>query len=283
MAPLGVVAVIGAVLSILAYSRRPAKSIRVNCQFVLSLLSFALLWFATSSSFAAEGMVSLPDHMIGHILTMFIVPMGLVGSSYVRSLWWVLSPVTRRRALRWWYVERSWHTPRWLFHPVTAAIVLNVVMVTFHLPVVFDYVMKGTWMMQWLVEPAFLLSGLFFFHFIVGSPPRRNHTRLRLQLFGLVITLFEMLMLAMAMSIFTKAAWYTVMVPQPGMADMPGMATSSVVAFGQQRLAAGILWICGDGWAVPCIITVLYRAVKRDGSLFAAIERQSSRFSGVAG
>ena len=72
MAPLGVIAVIGGVLSILAYSRRPAKSIRVNCQFVLSLLSFSLLWFATSSPFAAKGMVSLPDHMISHILTMFL-------------------------------------------------------------------------------------------------------------------------------------------------------------------------------------------------------------------
>ena len=88
-------------------------------------------------------------------------------------------------------------------------------------------------------------------------------------------------MLAMSMSIFTKASWYTVMVPHAGMAYMPGMATSAAVAFSQQRLAAGILWICGDGWAIPCIITVLHRAVKRDGSLFAVIERQSSRFSGA--
>ena len=57
---------------------------------------------------------------------------------------------------------------------MTAAIVLNVVMVSSHLPSVFDYMMARTWMMQWIVEPAFLLSGLFFFHFIVGSPPRRT-------------------------------------------------------------------------------------------------------------
>ena len=82
MSPLGVVAVLGAVLSILAYSRRPSRSTRVNLQFLLSLLSFALLWYATSSPFAAEGMMNLPDHMIGHILTMFMVPIGIVGSSY---------------------------------------------------------------------------------------------------------------------------------------------------------------------------------------------------------
>jgi cytochrome c oxidase assembly factor CtaG len=282
MSPLGVVAVLGAVLSILAYSRRPSRSTRVNLQFLLSLLSFALLWYATSSPFAAEGMMNLPDHMIGHILTMFMVPIGIVGSSYIRSLWWILSPEPRRRLLRWWYLERTWRVPQWLFHPITATIVLNAVMVTSHLPSVFDYAMARTWMMQWLVEPAFLLSGLFFFHFIVASPPRKNKVRLRYQLIALVVTLFEMLMLAMSMSIFTSASWYTVMVPHAGMAYMPGMARTTAVAFSQQRLAAGILWICGDAWAVPCLIAVGYRIVKRDGSLFAALERQSSRLSGVS-
>jgi putative membrane protein len=283
MSPLGVVAVLGAILSILAYSRRPSRSTRVNLQFLLSLLSFALLWYATSSPFAAEGMMNLPDHMIAHILAMFMVPIGIVGSSYIRSLWWILSPEPRRRLLRWWYLERTWRAPRWLFHPITATIVLNAVMVTSHLPSVFDYVMARTWMMQWLVEPAFLLSGLFFFHFIVASPPRKNKVRLRYQLIALIVTLFEMLILAMSMSIFTSASWYTVMLPHAGMADMPGMATSATVAFSQQRLAAGILWICGDAWAIPCLIAVGYRIVKRDGSLFAALERQSSRLSGVSG
>jgi cytochrome c oxidase assembly factor CtaG len=283
MSPLGVVAVVGAVLSILAYSRRPSRSLRVNLQFALSLLTFALLWFATASSFAAEGMMNLPDHMIAHILTMFLVPIGIVGSSYVRSLWWLWSPERRRRVLRWWYLERTWHAPRWLFNPLTATVVLNAVMVTSHLPRVFDFVMARTWMMQWVVEPAFLLSGLFFFHFIVASPPRKNKVRLRYQIIALLATLFEMLLLAMSMSIFTSAAWYTVMVAHPGMAYMPGMARSATVAFSQQRLAAGILWICGDGWAIPCLIAVGYRIVKRDGSLFAALERQSSRLSGVNG
>jgi hypothetical protein len=69
----------------------------------------------------------------------------------------------------------------------------------------------------------------------------------------------------------------------PGMAAMPGMAASASVAFSQQRLAAGILWICGDGWAIPCLVLVLYRLVKREGTLFGALERQTSRLSGVTG
>jgi cytochrome c oxidase assembly factor CtaG len=282
MAPLGVLAVIAAVLSMLAYSRRPAKSFRVNVQFIVSLATWALLWFATASSFAKEGMTSLPIHMIGHILVMFVVPMGIVGSSYVRSLWWLFGAPKRRRLLSWWYLRRSWHAPRWLFHPFVAAIVMNVVMVAAHLSSVFDFMMSRSWAMDWLMEPAFLLSGLFFFHFIIPSLPRKSHVRARFQLAMIILTMAVMLILAMAMSIFTKDSWYTVMVMHPGMAAMPGMATSASVAFDQQRLAAAILWICGDVWAIPCLVLIVRRVIARDGSLFAALEKQTSRLTGVA-
>jgi hypothetical protein len=63
---------------------------------------------------------------------------------------------------------------------------------------------------------------------------------------------------------------------------MPGMATSALVAFHQQQLAAGILWICGDFWAVPILVMIARQLVRRDGSLFAVLDRQSSRLSRVA-
>ncbi len=65
------------------------------------------------------------------------------------------------------------------------------------------------------------------------------------------------------------------------MALMPGMATSVTAAFHQQQLAAAILWICGDFWAVPILFVITRQAVSRDGSLFAVLERQSSRFFGA--
>jgi cytochrome c oxidase assembly factor CtaG len=283
MTPLGVTAILGAILSMLAYSRRPTKNLRVDLQFAVALATWGLLWFATGSNFAREGMMSLPIHMICHILVMFIVPIGIVGSSFIRSLWWILDAPTRRRMLRWWYLERTWRAPKWLFHPLTAALVLNVVMVSAHVPVVFDFVMGRTWAMEWLMEPAFLFSGLFFFHFLIPSPPRKNHVKIRYQFAMVLSTVFEMFFLAMAMSIFTSTSWYNVMTPGHGMAFMPGMARTAAAAFSQQRLAAGILWICGDFWAGPIIILIIHRAIERDGSLFKALERQSSRLSGVVG
>jgi cytochrome c oxidase assembly factor CtaG len=283
MSPLGVVAILGAILSMISYSRRPYKNRRVDLQFMVALITWAVLWFATGSSFAREGMTSLPIHMICHILVMFIVPIGVVGSSFIRSLWWVLGAPTRRRLLRWWYLQRTWRAPHWLFHPLTAVLVLNVVMVAAHVPVVFDFVMGRSWAMEWLMEPAFLFSGLFFFHFLIPSLPRRNHVKLRYQYVMVLATVAEMFFLAMAMSIFTSASWYSVMTPGHGMAMMPGMARTVGAAFSQQRLAAGILWICGDFWAGPVLILIIHRTIERDGSLFKALERQTSRLSRVAG
>jgi cytochrome c oxidase assembly factor CtaG len=282
MSPLGVLAVAGAVLTILAFDRRRVRTTRSSLQSLLALFSWAVLWFATASSFERRGMTNLPDHMIGHVLVMFLVPIGLIYAGFARSLWWIV-PVERRRAmLRWWYVTRSKRLPTWVLHPFTAAVVLNVVMVAAHTPRLFDFSMAHLWAMQWLMEPAFLLSGLFFFHFLISSPPRRNRVALSQQVAMVVVTMFEMLILAMSMSIFTKASWYDVMTPGHGMAYMPGMATTVAAAFHQQQLAAGILWICGDFWAVPILVMIARRLARRDGSLFAVLERQTSRLSRVA-
>jgi cytochrome c oxidase assembly factor CtaG len=282
VAPLGVLAIAGAVLTILAFDRRRVRTARSTEQSLLALLSWALLWFATASPFARRGMTNLPDHMIGHVVVMFLVPMGLIFSGFVRSLWWIAPVERRRRILKWWYVGRTKRLPHWVLHPFTAALVLNVVMVASHTPRLFDFSMQHLWAMDWLMEPAFFLSGLFFFHFLITAPPRRNHVALRLQLIMVVVTMFEMFVLAMSMSIFTKASWYDVMTPGHGMPFMPGMATTVSAAFHQQQLAAGILWICGDFWAVPILVMIARQLVRRDGSLFATLERQSARLSRVS-
>jgi cytochrome c oxidase assembly factor CtaG len=282
MSPLGVLAVAGAVFTILAFDRRRVRTIRSSCQSLIALVSWAVLWFAAASPFERRGMTNLPDHMIGHVLIMFLVPIGLIYSGFARSLWWIVPVEHRRPLLRWWYVGRSKRLPTWVLHPFTAAVVLNVVMVAAHTPRFFDYSMQHPWAMEWLMEPAFLLSGIFFFHFLISSPPRRNRFALGQQLVMVVVTMFEMLILAMSMSIFTQTSWYNVMSPDHGMAFMPGMATTVVAAFRQQQLAAGILWICGDFWAVPILVMIVRRLARRDGSLFAVLERQTSRLSGVA-
>lgn len=276
--PVAVFSIIGALLSVSAFVLRPARNPRVKAQFGLSLLTWALLWFATGSQFAIDSMTNLMIHMISHVMVMFIVPMGLIYSATPRSLQWLVPVHLRRTILRWYYVDRRLHLARWMKHPVMATLVMNTVMVACHLSAVFDYLMIHSWAMDWVMEPAFLLSGLYFFHFILSAPPRVRKGRIGWQLFMIASTMLEMFILAMAMSIFTKVAWYSVMV-HPVMAGMVGMtaSVSPATAFHQQQLGAAILWVCGDFWAVPCLVILIRRLVKRDGSLFAVLEGQSSR------
>jgi len=288
MTPLGVVALLGAALSFVSFLRRPSRRPRVQLQFSASMLSWLALWFATASSFATSGMTNLANHMIGHVIVMFLVPIGLVLSGTARSWWWLLPVTRRRKVLRWCNVDRSVHVPKILFNPISAALVLNAVMVISHVPAVFDASMRNRWAMDYVLEPAFLLSGLFFFHFIISSTPRKNKVGIRLQLFMVLSTMLEMLVMAMALSIFSNSAWYEVMKPMAGMSNMnmAGMsmpATTLLEAFHQQQLAAGVLWVCGDFWAVPCLIVIMRRLAKRNGgSLFNALNRGSEKFTGVS-
>ncbi len=279
--PVAVLSLLGAFTSVVAFLRRPRRSrTRVQLQFVISMLSWGMLWFATGSQFAIDSMSNLMLHMIGHVLVMFCVPMGLIFSGTLRSWQWLVPVAQRRRFQRWYFVRRSWKLPRFINHPITGAVVMNVVMVTCHLASVFDYLMLHMWSMDWIMEPAFLLSGLFFFHFIISAPPRLRKGKIRWLLAMVAVTMLEMFILAMAMSIFTKSAWYSVTL-HPQMVGMAGMTTSisPASAFHQQQLAAAILWVCGDFWAVPCIVILVRRLIKRDGSLLAALENQSSRFA----
>jgi len=286
MAPLGLVAIIGAALSTISFLRRPSRRQRTQLQFIASIFSWTSLWFATASSFASSGMTNLTRHMVGHVIVMFLVPIGLVLSGTARSWWWLLPVDSRRKVLRWWNVDRDVRVPKFLFNPISAALVLNAVMVASHIPSVFDASMEHQWGMDYLLEPSFLLSGLFFFHFIVSSSPRKNKVGIRLQLFMVLSTMLEMLVMAMSLSIFSNSAWYAVMKPMAGMTNMnmAGMtmpATTLLEAFHQQQLAAGVLWVCGDFWAVPCLILIVRRLANRNGgSLFNALNRGSEKYTG---
>jgi cytochrome c oxidase assembly factor CtaG len=154
-----------------------------------------------------------------------------------------------------------------LSNPIVAIILFNGVMVTWHLPVVFDWAADHGWVMNWLMGPIFVIVGLLFWRIILPSHPWGPRGSTRIQIGAIVVTAFEMLILAMAMSIFTKAPWYSMNVTMDG----------PVAALRDQRYAAGILWICGDFWAIPALVYVGYRIYGQDGGVSASLERVLGR------
>jgi hypothetical protein len=76
-----------------------------------------------------------------------------------------------------------------------------------------------------------------------------------------------MLVLAMALSIFTKGPWYSMNVLMEGSAG----------ALRDQRWAAGVLWVCGDFWAVPALVLLVMRLSASAGGISGSLERALGR------
>lgn len=58
---------------------------------------------------------------------------------------------------------------------------------------------------------------------------------------------------------------------------IPGV---TLAPFADQQLGAGILWVCGDFWAIPCMTVVMCRLIIRDGSVSAAVDQILGRGAG---
>jgi cytochrome c oxidase assembly factor CtaG len=180
---------------------------------------------------------SLPWHMVGHVLTMFLIPM---------PLGWMMAQRIHRFPPPWFAVGS-----------------LNVVMIVSHVPRIFDAVMNAGTVATELQSFVFFAAGVNFFA-LVFHPS----TPLRWSAGGVIFTMAVMLGLAMSMSIFTSSAWYE------SVGEMPGMVMDG--DFAAQQLAAAILWICGDIWAVPVLVWLLRVRISREGSLLAMLDRYSA-------
>jgi putative membrane protein len=216
-------------------------------------------------------MAWLSIHMALHVLEMFYLPpLLIIGAPWVPLLFAI--PVDQRRRLLRSYYHSPWtaglrRLRAALTNPVVAVILFNGVMVVWHLPVVFDWAASRNWVMDWVMAPSFLVAGLLFWRIILPSHPWGPRGSSRIQIAAIVVTAFEMLILAMAMAIFTKAPWYSMNVLMDGPA----------AALRDQRYAAGILWICGDFWAIPALVFVGFRVHGREGGLSASLERALGR------
>jgi Cytochrome c oxidase caa3 assembly factor (Caa3_CtaG) len=113
-----------------------------------------------------------------------------------------------------------------------------------------------------------------FWLLFIPSAPLRMRMPPEGQAAALVATNVIMWLLAMAMGILTTASWYSVYDHVPGV---------TLPAFPDQQIGAGILWVCGDFWAVPALIVAMRRIIAADGSLGSALDKMLGRTRGAAG
>jgi putative membrane protein len=213
-------------------------------------------------------------HMTQHLLLMFGAPTLIVAGAPWQPFLDALPGRLGQKATRE-VMTGGWTRPvrgvvGWLLRPWVSVVIFNAVMFFWHIPALFDLSETNQLVHIWLMHASFFLAGILFWLQFIESPPFRRKMPRTSQAMALIGTNVAMWLLAMAMGILTSSSWYPVYNHIPGVTLPP---------FADQQIGAGILWICGDFWAIPTLIYVMRRLIAEDGGVGAAVDKILGRGS----
>jgi cytochrome c oxidase assembly factor CtaG len=216
--------------------------------------------------------------MLQHLLLMFAAPTLVVAGAPWQPMLDAL-PGRLGRSATAAALRDDWSRPLravagFLLRPWVAVILFSGVMLAWHLPALYDLSEQNQIVHIWLMHASFFLVGVLFWLQFIPSPPFRRRMPLVSQAAALIATNLIMWMLAMAMSIFSQSAWYSVYSHVPGVTLPP---------FADQEIGAAILWVCGDFWAIPALIYVVRGIINEDGGVGAAVEQLLHRGAARSG
>jgi putative membrane protein len=217
-------------------------------------------------------------HMIQHLLLMFAAPSLVVAGAPWQPLLDAL-PGRSGRSVTRGVLAGTWSRPLralggLVLRPWVSIGIFNAVMIFWHLPGPYDLAERNQAIHIWLMHGSFFAAGVLFWLQFIPSPPFRRRMPLLSRAAALLATNAIMIGLAMALSIFASGSVYSVYAHIPGVTLPP---------FADQQIGAAILWVCGDFWAVPTMITIIRQMVAVDGSMSGALEGMLHRGNALAG
>jgi len=217
-------------------------------------------------------------HMIQHLLLMFAAPSLVVAGAPWQPLLDAL-PGRSGRSLTRGVLAGGWSRPlralgALVLRPWVSIGIFDAVMIFWHLPGPYDLAERNQAIHIWLMHGSFFAAGVLFWLQFIPSPPFRRRMPLLSRAAALLVTNVIMIGLAMALSIFASGSVYSVYAHIPGVTLPP---------FADQQIGAAILWVCGDFWAVPTMITIIRQMMAADGSMSGALEAMLNRGNALAG
>ena len=207
-------------------------------------------------------------HMIQHLLLMFAAPMLIVAGAPWQPLLDGL-PGHAGRSATAGVLRGGWSRPLravagWLLRPWVSVTAFTVVMLAWHVPVLFDLAENNQLVHIWLMHSSFFLAGVLFWLQFIPSPPFRSRMPVLGRAAALLATNVVMIVIAMALSIFATHSLYSAYDHVPGVTLPP---------FADQQIGAAILWVCGDFWAMPTMIITIRKLISDEGGVGTALER----------
>jgi putative membrane protein len=207
-------------------------------------------------------------HMIEHILIMFFAPILIVTGAPWLPLVHGFPVGVRRRVMRAVLLDH-WARPfravgRFFMSGWVAIVLFNFVMVTWHLPALFDLAETNQYVHIWLMHASFFVAGVLFWLQIIPSYPLKPKLGTGAQIGAILTTNVVMIFLAMALSIFVNHSLYPVYDHLPGVTLSP---------YASQQIGAAILWVCGDFWALPALSFLFRRAMAEEGGVSAMVDK----------
>jgi putative membrane protein len=258
----------------LARRSRPERTRerRVRSLWFYAGLGLLLLAVESPIDYWADDYFSV--HMIQHLLLMFAAPSLIVAGAPWQPLLDAL-PGRSGRSVTRGVLAGGWSRPlralgALVLRPWVSIGLFNAVMILWHLPGPFDLAERNSAVHIWLMHSSFFAAGVLFWLQFIPSPPFRRRMPLLSQAGALLATNIIMIGLAMALSIFASGSVYPVYNHLPGVTLPP---------FADQQIGAAILWVCGDFWAVPAMITIIRQMVVADGSVGQALDKMLNRGS----
>ena len=252
----------------LASRSRPERTRERRLRSLWFYLGLAVLLLAVESPLDYWADSYFTVHMVQHLLLMFAAPSLVVAGAPWQPLLAAL-PGRSGQSVTRGVMTRGWSRPLrsasgFFLRPWVAVITFNVVMVAWHIPALFDLAQGNQAVHIWLMHGSFFAAGVLFWLQFIPSPPFRSQMPLLGRAGALLATNVVMIMIAMSLSIFVNHSVYAAYNHVPGVTLPP---------FADQQIGAGILWVCGDFWALPTMILTIRKLIGDEGGIGTALER----------